>query len=637
MKKIVLVFLLCICTACGNKTTNEVKKDNVVDNFEQNIVETVKKDDTKVNDNLQADEVKKDNVVGNFEQNIVETVKRDDTKVNANLQVNEVKKDIYEISEIPVSEVIENNKRAVEGKGVYKSIPPSKKVIEYNKKIYLADEGKLYEISEDLTNSKLLSENVDSFEINDSKLYSENLCLDLNSGKIKSINNLIYVDGDVLLLQLSDSVFNIVSDKANSNVTVNLENGEFLRKIDNKLFFQQNMLESSSLYYMEIGDLSLKLINKEEIEKLWKNIDMENYVDENVSIEKIKRNFMEIDEITLVDNKIYYSYIVNDFDLTPRGIGAGGYDKKIICLDIMGENKRIETIFAADGPAYHVDGAYLSERMYSEDGMEEKERYKIEFKEDYFMLGYSGNSEIARIMKSYSTNRGEKWSIGKVTDLDHVIYISIENWGISGWRDYIEDKDHYFIRKDGFKVVECEEGKLKEMEYETGSYFDYNSYFINSIEPYGEDYLIKGTICELHRLTKEEINKKFNNDETIYIEEKEYKIVKSDKEYYDYMLKGEDIDYELFPAYDNVYGISGEGREWGGIWQLTDKVEFIVDKDASFNDGCERETINEFYLRREGEIYTAVNNSVRLCVYNIHEIKNGKCVWLNPNYNHVPY
>lgn len=43
MKKIGLIALLCICTACGNKTINEVKKDNVVDNFEENIVENVKK------------------------------------------------------------------------------------------------------------------------------------------------------------------------------------------------------------------------------------------------------------------------------------------------------------------------------------------------------------------------------------------------------------------------------------------------------------------------------------------------------------------------------------------------------------------------------------------------------------------
>lgn len=511
---------------------------------------------------------------------------------------NEVKDDIYESPEIPVSEVMENNKRVVEGKGVYKSISTSKKVVEYNKKIYLANDGKLYEISEDLTNSKVLAEDVDSFEINNDKLYSKNLYIDLKSGESKAVNNLIYVDADVLLLQPSDSTFNIISNK--SNVIVNLENGEFLRKINDKLYFQQNMLESSSLYYMEIGDSSLNLINKEGREKLWENIDMESYIDENVSIEKIKRAFMEIDEITLVDNKIYYSYIVNDYDLSPMSIGAGGYDKKIVCLDVMGENKSIETISYSDGPAYHVSGSYLSEKMYSEDGVEEKEHYKIEFKEDCFVLiGDNGYGEIAKIMKSYPTNRGEKWSTGKVLDLGDVIYVPIETWGISGWRDYIEDKDHYFIRKDGFKTVEWEEGKLNDVECETTiqvlksnkPYERINSnfgwVFINSIECYGDDYLVRGNVYDRYKLTKDEIERKISSNEPVYIENEACIILASDKNYFDYKIEGKSKVYyagkyhyaENFNG--QYYYIENYGSQWGDIWQLTDeKVEFLVSKDV---------------------------------------------------------
>jgi len=446
-KKIIIIMIIIVCAACNNKI---LEKEN---NFYQNELEV-------------------NNVLNSTDNNMTLEKQNNDYQKNVN-GISNTNGDTIETS-MGSSETNEEI--------VYTMLYNSKTIEEYNDKIYFVDSGKLYEISDELKNIRILSERIDSFKIYNNKLYGNKEVIDLSDGKITKLNNLVYVDNEILVLHPTSNTFEIFNHSNKLIKKFQLDKGEFINSSGNILFFQQISADSSSLYYIDVNDLELKLVNKEGRENLW----FDKEPDLNVEFELLYEDwqleeFMTIDWVEIIDGKIYYSYLIVDSELNPKGVGAGGYDKRIIEIDLECNSKRVYAeSTVGEGPRIVSSGADLLEIIDAYFYSGNDAGFEVEFEEDYFWIftqEFGDKTSIISKIQNPKPSRDilydgrvleefgkDYWYGGNVLELRNYLCANISVWTTVGWRDVIDTNQMYFLKKDGSSIVGFKEGKLFEVK-----------------------------------------------------------------------------------------------------------------------------------------------------------------------------
>lgn len=328
------------------------------------------------------------------------------------------------------------------------------KVGMYNDSVFIVEEGGLYRLNDNLEIKELFSKEIDSnFKIVDNKLYSNNKCLTLDTKEITEINEVIYVDEEVELLKLSADKFLLKNSKYNLKETFEIRNGIFIKRIDDKLYFQSIEREKSDLYYINIHNGKVNHVTTDFIpdDLMIEYISRKEYKEgEELYIDSFCKKYLTIQDLVLIDIKIVYIRGVYDMG---EYIGEGTWDGETIGVHHDGTGKKIKAT---------RNGRYVSERemLFEKSKEQNQEQYKVQDISgktcSIYELGeYSSYYEIARIDRE---TKGD----GKIIDIGEYLYVVIKNTEYppnSGWRG--EDVEYeYLISKEDLKIYFINNGNF---------------------------------------------------------------------------------------------------------------------------------------------------------------------------------
>ena len=174
--------------------------------------------------------------------------------------------------------------------------------------------------------------------------------------------------------------------------------------------------------------------------------------------------FMTIDWVVIIDDKVYYGYYVDDCDLSPRGVGAGAYDKRVIEIDLEGNRKRIYAeSTVGEGPETVSSGEYFNQIIEDDFHDEVNAGYDVDFVKDYcwiFTFEYGIKTGIiakipnpkprkdifydGRLLEEFEK---DYWYGGYVIELKNYLCVDISIWTTLGWREVIDTTQIYFLKK----------------------------------------------------------------------------------------------------------------------------------------------------------------------------------------------
>ncbi len=346
--------------------------------------------------------------------------------------------------------------------------------LEYNDNIYYIDEDKLYEISTNLENeSRVITDKATCFKIIDNCIYMVDKYINLKDNKVTALDNLLYVDDEIMILKPEKDEYKIIRNKDMNEKIITFEDGDFLTKEGNRIYFQKCTYNTSYLYYLEVGNYELKCIHSDNRANLWRDYsftqihgyrNLTYYITAGV----MQSEFMKIDNIYFINNEIYIDYYVDEFDLGAE-VGCGAYDRRLVKFDLYGNNIEDQGIYKTDMPAVTIYGPNLEEKIALSQIEDEKlESYKVSSENNYFELKKGKNNDyttIARFamendfVKELSKDTIEYVYGSIIKEFENFLMVKINGYEISGWRDIETASRCYLIRKKDLKCVNIDNVK----------------------------------------------------------------------------------------------------------------------------------------------------------------------------------